>query len=162
MTRAGAQRGLSLLEFTLVVMILGVLVAVAADRIAALRVEVERAAVQRAINGMQSALAVRFSELLVQGDYGRIAAWEGGNALRLIRAHRRRDGEAGVSGPGEWAYEGDEIVYRPAYPEALTGDPAAVGRWRVDLVGTAAEPRGLLLRPVQPLLARNRPTKESD
>lgn len=153
------QSGLSLLEFTLVVTIVGVLVAVAADRIAALRVDVERAAVERALNGMQSALAVRFAELLVRGERERIAAWDGGNALRLIRAHRRRDGEPGVSGPGEWSYQDGEIVYRPAYPVALTGDPAAIGRWRVVLIGSASEPRGLRLETVQPLLAGGRTTE---
>lgn len=152
MTRRGGQRGLSLLEFTLVVTIFSALVAVAADRIAALRVDVERAAIERAVTGMQSALAVRFSELLVRGRYERIAAWEGGNALRLIRAHRRRDDEPGVSGPGAWSYEDGDIVYRPAYPAALAGDPDAVGRWRVELIGRPSEPRGLRLRTIRPLL----------
>ncbi len=159
MTRAAGQRGLSLLEFTLVITIVGVLVAVAADRIAVLRVDIERAAVNRAVSGMQSALAVRFAELIARGERERIAEWEGGNALRLIRAHRRRDGEPGMSGPGEWSYENGQIVYRPAYPDALTGDPAAVGRWRVELVGPANEPRGLRLKPVQPLLARDAATE---
>ncbi len=162
MTRRRGQHGLSLLEFTLVVTILAVLVVVAFDRIAALRVDVERAAVQRAVNRMQAALAVRFSELLARGEHERLRAWDGGNALRLIRAHRHGDGEPGISGPGEWAYADGEIVYRPAYPAALTGDPDAVGRWRVELVGNPDEPRGLMLQPVQPLLDADtdRPSQE--
>lgn len=161
MTRTGGQRGLSLLEFTLVVTIFSVLVAVTADRVVALRVDLERAAIQHTVNAIQSALAVRFAELVVRGEHDRIAAWEGGNALQLIRAHYRRDGEPAASGPGEWSYEGGEIVYRPAYAEALTGDPEAVGRWRVELIGQADDSRGLRLHTIEPLPG-GRTTEETE
>lgn len=160
--RTSGQRGLSLLEFTLVVTIFSVLVVVAADRIVALRVDLERAAVQHTVNAIRSALAVRFSEMVVQGEYDRIAEWDGGNALRLVHEHHRRDGEPAASGPGKWSYEDGEIVYRPAYPEALTGDPAAIGRWRVELIGPAAEPRGLRLRAIEPLQAGRQNTEQTE
>lgn len=138
MSPRGRQHGLSLLEFTLVVALFSVLIVFAANRITELRVDLERAAVEHTLAGMRSALALEFSELLIQGRAERIDRWEGGNALRLLRMRNVLDADAeGVPGPGEWAYDEarGEIVYRPAYPDALAGDPDAVGRWRVVVTG---------------------------
>jgi hypothetical protein len=160
------QAGMSLLEFTLVIVVISALSAVFLNWTAGLRVEVERAAVRQTLNNMRSALAIRFAELYIQGDDAAIAAWKGGNALSLIESLNRRgeapDGAAAEpAGPGEWAYEDGVIVYRPSYPRALTGDPEAVGRWRVIVEGSSDEPRGLRLEAVQPLLA-DRTNREGD
>ena len=147
------QRGLSILEFTLVVMIFSVLIVFAANRITALRVDLERAAVEHVLAGMRSALALEYAELLVQGRRERIAQWAGGNPLQLLEFRRSFETEAGADpGPGDWSYDRErgEVVYRPAHPAALTGDPDAVGRWRVVAPG-GDEPSGLQLIAVRPL-----------
>ncbi len=147
------QRGLSILEFTLVVSIFSALIVFAANRITELRVDLERAAIEHTLAGMRSALALKSSELLIQGKHELIAEWAGGNPLELFEHRRALESEAGgTPGPGEWSYDREqgEIVYRPAYPAALTGDPDAIGRWRVVVPGEE-EPRGLELTIVQPL-----------
>ncbi len=147
------QRGLSILEFTLVVSIFSALIVFAANRITELRVDLERAAIEHTLAGMRSALALKYAELLVQGRHERIAEWAGGNPLDLFEHRRALESEpGGTPGPGEWSYdrEDGEIVYRPAYPAALTGNPDAIGRWRVVAPG-ADKPRGLELTTVQPL-----------
>lgn len=162
---ADRQRGLSLLEFTLVVVIFSTLGAVFLSRLVSIQVEVERTAVRQTLNQMRTALAVRFAELHIAGDDETIAAWEGGNALSLIREGIDRRGavggeDAAPTGPGEWAYQDGTIVYRPAYPEALTGKAAAVGRWRVVVKGAPEEPRGLKLRSIDPLLGDDSASKQ--
>ncbi len=147
------QQGLSILEFTLVVALFSVLIVFAANRITELRVDLERAAVEHTLAGMRSALALEFAELLIQGRNARIDRWAGGNALRLLRMRNVLEAEAGaLPGPGEWAYDEarGEIVYRPAYPQALTGNPDAIGRWRVVVVGGESR-SGLELAAVEPL-----------
>lgn len=151
------QSGLSLLEFTLVVVTFAVLGAVFLNAITSVRVEIERASVRQTLNQMRSALAIRFSELYIRGDQEAIADWAGGNALALLREGTELRGaitgdDEGVSGPGEWAFEDGVIVYRPVFPEALTGRPAAVGRWKVVVEGTPEDPKGLRLRTIDPLL----------
>ena len=148
-----SQRGLSILEFTLVVSIFSVLIVFAANRITDLRVDLERAAVEHTLAGMRSALALEFSELLIQGKGERIRAWAGGNPLKLFENRNVLEAEAGADpGPGDWHYDRErgEVVYRPAYPNALTGDPDAVGRWRVVVRGDE-QPSGLELVAIQPL-----------
>jgi hypothetical protein len=102
---------------------------------------------------MRSALALKYSELLVQGDQERIREWTGGNPFELFEQRSSLEREPGGDpGPGEWQYDRErgEVVYRPAYPAALTGDPDAIGRWRVVAPGKE-KPRGLELKTVQPL-----------
>jgi len=148
-----SQRGLSILEFTLVVSIFSALIVFAANRVTELRVDLERAAVEHTLAGMRSALALEFAELIVQGKKERIREWAGGNPLELFDNRSVLEAEAGADpGPGDWHYDRarGEVVYRPAYPDALTGDADAVGRWRVTVLGEE-QPGGLELVAVQPL-----------
>ncbi|MEX0606534.1 MAG: hypothetical protein WD138_00735 [Halofilum sp. (in: g-proteobacteria)] len=149
--RLRAQDGLSILEFTLVVSIVSVLLVFGASRIMTLRVDLERAAVEHTLTGMRSALALEFASLLTQGKRQRIETWAGGNPLTLFENRNVLDAEPGaLPGPGDWTYEQGEVVYRPAYPNALTGNPDAIGRWRVAVHGDA-QPTGLELVAVTPL-----------
>ncbi|MDZ7788264.1 MAG: hypothetical protein U5K73_09125 [Halofilum sp. (in: g-proteobacteria)] len=114
------QHGLSILEFTLVVSIFSALIVFAANRVTDLRVDLERAAVEHTLSGMRSALALEFSELIVQGKKERIREWAGGNPLELFENRNVLEAEAGADpGPGDWHYDRErgEVVYRPAYPE---------------------------------------------
>ena len=155
--RPHANSGMSVLEFTLVVVIFSVLGVIFLNATAGLRVEIERAAVRQTLNQMRSALAVRFAELRIRGDDEAIAEWEGGDALSLLQDTKAQDNGVGdmaatVGGPGEWRYEDGVIIYRPSYPRELAGNPNAVGRWEVVVEGSRDEPRGLKLRTVDPLI----------
>lgn len=160
----GSQRGLSILEFTLVVSIVSVLGVYGAQRITALRVDLERAAIEHTLAGMRSALALEFSTLVAQGKTKQIETWSGSNPLELFETRNVFHAEAGAPpGPGEWGYDRQRgaVVYRPAYPRALTGDAEAVGRWRVTVRGEE-RPIGLELVPVEPLPSVDRTKKRTN
>lgn len=147
------QRGLSLLEFTLVVILFSVLVVLAVDRAIGVRVELEQAAVERTVTAMRGALALEFARLIVSGDHAAIHAWADGNALRLLEG-RGALGDRAVTdatdiGPGEWVWDAahGEIVYRVAWT-ATAGPRAVTGRWRVVVRGDNG-PAGLDLEMVE-------------
>jgi len=166
---ARREAGLSLLEFTLVVIVIAALAALAAERITAMQLAMERAAVQRTVAAMRTAHAMEFAAAVAQGRREEIGAWQGGNALTLIEGREVLAGAAqgddaapaaevavraargGVRpGPGRWYYDAEraEVVYRVAYA-ASGAERAAEGRWRVVVEGDDA-PRGLALVNVQP------------
>jgi len=153
----GQSTGLTLLEFTLLIVITSVAWVFFVERVIALRADIERAALEQTIGAMQSRLALEFAELAVDGQTERIRAWAGGNALKLLE----RGGDAPVTdsarmAPGEWAYDAraGEIVYRPEYPALIAGSSDAEGRWRVVVSGDD-NPTGLHLETVEPLLQVN-------
>jgi len=155
----GQPTGLTLLEFTLLIVIMSVALVFFVERVIALRAEIERAALEQTIGAMQSRLSLEFAELTVDGETERIRAWAGGNALKLLQ--KGRDApvtDSARMAPGEWAYDprAGEIVYRPEYPELLAGSRDAEGRWRVVVAGDD-NPTGLHLKPVEPLLQVNAP-----
>jgi len=145
------ENGLSLLEFTLIVIIVGVLLVVGMQRMVELRVQIERAAVERTVRAMEAGLALEFADLAVNGELERARDWAGANALELLSGRDVFDYEqdanpAGI-GPGEWSYDEatGEVVYRVRYVEALTSDDP-LGRWRVVIIGgDGTGPRGLTL-----------------
>jgi len=157
--RAGLQQqGLTILELTLILLMIAVLIVVALERMIQLRVDIERAAVEHNVGAMRSALSLEFAKLVTQGRTEQVKQWGGGNVLELVRAAKVPGASSPEPGPGTWYYDAraGEIVYEPAYPEALAGDPTAEGRWRVVVAGDGA-PAGLKLETVDPLL-----TSETD
>lgn len=147
------QRGMSLLEFTLVVAVFLSVLVFAMTRIAEVRIGMERTAVQHTEAAMRTALAIRFAELYTQGRLDEAGEWEGANPLALIEGAAtlptREDADLTAAGPGRWYYDAaaGEVVYEVAYPEGVMGD-AATGRWRV-VVLRNDRPRGLDLETVE-------------
>lgn len=136
----GRQRGLSLLEFTLFTIIMAVLIAFALDRIAALRLHMERAAVEHNVARMREALALQFAELVVTNrlqeapDYGGSNPWMQ-EVLAGGYEGERKLPAPGERKPGKWYFDTaiGNVVYVPRYPEALEwseGEPRLL-RWRV-------------------------------
>lgn len=130
---------MSLLEFTLAVLIVVVLMAIAFERMAALRADMERAAVRHTVAAMREALSLEFARLAARGELARVEDYTGGNALALLSPP-----PAGYVGaragdrptPGSWFYEPDDgtVAYRARFPHALAGEPGRGGdtfRWRV-------------------------------
>ena len=151
------QSGLSLLEFTLVVIIVGVLLVVFLQRMVDLRVDIERTAVERTEAALRTGLALEFADLVVKRRLDEAHDWAGGNALELLDTRPILDDEdledAGVEdiGPGDWSYDAQtgEIVYRVQYSDAfIEAEPE--GRWRVVVVN-GDSPGGLDLETTQPI-----------
>lgn len=133
------QRGLTLLEFTLFTIIMAALVVFALERIAGMRVQMERAAVEYSVARMHETLALRFAELAVQGRLRELPALAGINPL----AHGDVvDNYSGVRHlppaeerePGRWYFDAaiGNVVYVPHYPEALIwpDGESRILRWR--------------------------------
>lgn len=150
------QTGLSLLEFTLIVIVVGVLMVMLMQRLVDLRVDIERAAVERTESALRTGLALEFADLAVTNRLDEARDWAGANALQLLDTQPILDAElegAGPEalGPGEWSYDTatGEIVYRVQYSDAFI-EAAPEGRWRVVVIG-GGSPRGLDLETTQPI-----------
>jgi len=135
------------------------------QRMVDLRINIERAAVERTVQAMQAGLALKFAELAVQGELDRAHEWAGGNPFELLVGQDLlepgdiddvRAIEAADIGPGTWSYDeaSGEVVYRVRYADALGGE-ASEGRWRVVVIGTQnnennnATPGGLTLEQIR-------------
>jgi len=133
------QRGLTLLEFTLIAMVVSALVAFGLQRIASVNVYMERAAVEYSVAKMRESLALEFAEMVVEGRLGQLPEGQDLNPLarevvvedyagaRELPAASRRE-------PGRWYFdpEIENVVYVPRYPQALRwpeGEPRVL-RWR--------------------------------
>ncbi len=137
MRRRRLQQGLTLLEFTLAVLIVAVLVLLAFERIAAVRGDMERARVQQTVAAMRSALALEFADRVVNGRLDQLQRQDGANALELLapspsRYRGEREQVTDAVEPGSWYYARDPgvVVYRPRYPIAFDGNAERL-YWRV-------------------------------
>lgn len=130
---------MSLLEFTLVVLLVAVLVVIGFERMAALQADMERASVRHTVAAMREALSLEFARLAARGELERVDGYTGGDALALLSPPPAgyvgaRDG--GTPAAGSWFHEpaGGTVAYRARFPDAFAGEPAAAGdilRWRV-------------------------------
>lgn len=146
------QWGLSLLEFTLALLIVAVLTLMAFERIAAVQADMERAQVRHTVASMRSALALQFADLAVNGRIGHAESHHGGNALALLsplptgyRGERHSAASPDVA-PGSWYYatEPGLVAYRPRYPDAFepaVDDDAAL-YWRTLASGDKSRREG--------------------
>lgn len=159
--RLGPRRtaGLTLLEFTLIVIIVGLLMVFFLQRAVALRVAIEQAAVERTVAAMRTGLALRRSELIVKDRRAEIADLPGSNALDLLDPEQildreLRDTAAGADaiGPGDWGYDADtgEIVYRVEYNAAFD-EHTPEGRWRIAPDGETVAPGAVRLETTKPI-----------
>lgn len=133
------QQGMTLLEFTLIAIIMAALIALALQRIASVRVYMERAAVEYNESRLREVLALEFARMVVENRLRtlpderamnplRMAAIERYAGTRELPAESRRDA-------GQWYYDTaiDTVVYVPRFPEALQwpeGESRLL-RWRV-------------------------------
>jgi len=137
--RRRRQRGLTLLEFTLIAIVVSALIGFALQRIAAVRVHMERTAVEYSVARMREALALEFAERVVDN---RLGALPDGPALNPLAHEGVVENYAGTRElppaarrePGRWYYDTaiDNVVYVPRYPEAIEWpeDEPRLLRWR--------------------------------
>lgn len=134
------QGGLTLLEFTLFAIIMSALVAFGLQRIAAVRVYMERAAVEHNVARLREALALEFARLVVEGRLHELPEQAGTNPLARYEVVTGYTGERHLPPPaerkpGQWYYDAavGNVVYVPRHPEALAWPDGAprILRWRV-------------------------------
>ena len=165
------ERGFSLLELVIVVVIISLLTVFAIDRLLKLRFEAERVVVQSVVAGLRSALYIDFAAAAAKGQMDRIAGAPGSNPmLRLSEMPETYAGEfygpdPAVFEPGTWYFDTRDhaLVYVLRFPEQfvspLGGPPRARFRIEPDYddidhngrYDPGRDPlRGLKLVPVEP------------
>ena len=77
-------RGFSLLELVIVIVLISVLIAVAIDRLLALKAVAERTAVEQIVGTMRSALVIRFAELAAGNRLPEAVKLVGSNPMLLL------------------------------------------------------------------------------
>jgi general secretion pathway protein G len=129
------ERGFSLLELLIVIVIVSVLVVVGVDRLLALRFEAERTSVQSVTGALKSALYIDFAAAAARGEMQRMDLARGSNPM--LRLAERPDSYAGeffgadpgLFDPGTWYFDTRDraLVYLVRFPQhfvtALSGAP---------------------------------------
>ncbi|HQU14561.1 MAG: hypothetical protein B7Z66_02850 [Chromatiales bacterium 21-64-14] len=162
------QRGFTLLEMVVVVILIGLLLVIAIDRLIRLQAVAERVAMEQVLGGLRSALTLELAQRIVQGGTGDLDTLAHANPMDwLITPPVNYAGAlnapdpADVSG-GQWYYNtrSRTLVYRVAHSgdfhTALPGAPRA--RFKVRLVyadnpgsgAHTADVVGVRLAPVEP------------
>ncbi|MDH3531983.1 MAG: type II secretion system GspH family protein [Gammaproteobacteria bacterium] len=135
-------RGFTLLELVVVIAIIGVLIAVAANRLLPYMDEAERVAVLRVEGQLRSSLVMEAAQRIVRGQSASISELEGSNPVKfLLEPPKNYVGELQKSEIGQaptrhWYFEqdGQRLVYRLGEPfglpvrDASLQDPAFVVR----------------------------------
>jgi general secretion pathway protein G len=130
-----AERGFSLLELLVVIVIISVLFVVAIDRLLRLRFEAERVTVQSVIAALRSGLYIEFAAAAAGGRGPRTDAARGSNPM--LRLAEKPEGYAGeffgpdpaLFAPGTWYFDTRDhaLVYIVRFPEQfstpLSGPP---------------------------------------
>ncbi len=166
-----SERGFSLLELLIVIVVISVLLVVAIERLLALRYEAERATVQSVTGALRSALVIEFAAAAARGQLARMDTARGSNPM--LRLAEKPDNYAGeffgadpaLFEPGTWYFDTRDraLVYVLRFPQQfvtpLTGPPRARLRVEPDYddldrngrFDPGRDPvRGLRLEPVEP------------
>jgi hypothetical protein len=120
------QRGLSKLEFAVVLAIFGVLAHLLLGRLTVLEHETERLEVTLTLRHIDIGLKLAIGERLMRGQDSEIPALLDRNPLEFLEAQKVGAGDTA----GSWGYDGTGRIlrYRPRQPEAFGGETAL--RWR--------------------------------
>ena len=130
-----SERGISLFELLIVIVIISVLLVVAVERLLALRFEAERTTVQSVIGALRSALYIEFAAAAARGQVNRMDTAGGSNAmLRLAQTPDSYAGEffgadPALFEPGTWYFDTRDraLVYLVRFPQefvtSLSGPP---------------------------------------
>lgn len=132
------NRGFSLLELVVVIIIVALLAVIAIARLLALQVEAERVAMETVAGTLRSALGMTVAEAIVRHDLHGLEAWEGGNPMeRLAEAPTNYLGAFDDPDPtrlenGHWYFDKrvGELVYLVRNEEHFSGGAANPSRAR--------------------------------
>jgi prepilin-type N-terminal cleavage/methylation domain-containing protein len=137
------NRGFSLLELVVVLTIIGVLIAIALDKLPVWQAEAERTAMESVTGSLRSALGIKVASYIVQNDMAGIRALAGSNPMEQLAETPNNylgvkgGAERAVVGGGNWFFDAStrQLVYRVRNAE-VPGAPGVSGevRFEVQLV----------------------------
>lgn len=78
------EDGFSLIELLIVVVLIGLLLAVAVDRLLLMKAQAERGVMDQVLGSMRSGLTIRMAELIAKGRADEIAQLAGSNPVRML------------------------------------------------------------------------------
>lgn len=133
------ERGFSLLELVLVIVIISLLATAAIERLLRVRFEAERATVQSVLGAMRSALYIEFAGAAARGQLPRMELMQGANPmLRLAEKPESYAGEffgadPTAFEPGTWYFDTQAraLVYIVRFPERFESALPGPKRLRV-------------------------------
>jgi prepilin-type N-terminal cleavage/methylation domain-containing protein len=133
------ERGISLLEMLIAIVIISVLLVVAVERLLALRFEAERSTVQSVIGALRSALYVEFAAAAARGQLRSMDVAGGSNPMqRLAEAPENYAGEffgadPALFEPGTWYFDTRDraLVYVVRFPQEFVTSLAGPPRLRL-------------------------------
>jgi len=132
-----AERAFSLLELLIVIVVIGLLLTVAIERLLKVRFEAERAMVQSVLTGLRSGLSIEFAAAAVGGRMARLDTAAGSNPMALLTekpetyAGEFFGADPALFEPGTWYFDTRDrtLVYVVRFPERfvtpLSGPPRA-------------------------------------
>lgn len=133
------ERGFSLLELLIVIVVISVLLVLAVHRLLALRHEAERSMVQSVMGALRSALYIDFAGAAAQGEMRRMEVAGGTNPMQ--RLSEKPDGYIGeffgadpaLFEPGTWYFDTRDraLVYLVRFAEPFVSPLGAPPRLRV-------------------------------
>jgi prepilin-type N-terminal cleavage/methylation domain-containing protein len=138
------QRGFSLFEIVLVVLLIGVMMSIAIDRMLQLQIVAERVSVQQLLGNLKGAVNLQAAELVARNGLSSMRTLEKSNPIQYLQEPPRNylglkdDRVAGQLKKGNWFFDPNEnilvyIVENTAFFETnLSGIPRI--RFQVSLI----------------------------
>ena len=137
------QRGFTLLELVVVIVVISILGLIAIDRIFALRIAAEQAAVKHVVGTIKSALGLEVARLALKGKMNAVAKLDKTNPMTLLSQAPNnylgeKDDSHHIIEPGVWYFNNKQkaLIYNVTYKEnfktTLEGVPRI--RHRIKLV----------------------------
>jgi prepilin-type N-terminal cleavage/methylation domain-containing protein len=139
---AAGNGGFSLFELVVVLTLIGVLIAIAIDKLPAWQAQAERAAAESVVGSLRSALGIKVASFVARGDLAGVVALEGSNPMEQLAeipsnyvGARRRMEAASVEG-GQWYFDPaiGQLVYRVRTGFTGEASEAAELRYTVRLI----------------------------
>ena len=137
------QRGFTLLELVVVIVIISILGLFAIDRVFAIRIAAEQASVKQLVGTIKSALGLKVAQLALEGNMAAVSKLNKTNPLLLLSQTPfnyigEKDDSDNIITPGVWYFnkEQNALIYNVRYTETfkteLNGLPRI--RHRIKLV----------------------------
>lgn len=131
------QRGFTILELVVVIIIISVLGLFAIDRIFAIRIAAEQAAVKQIVGTIKSALGLEVARLALAGKMSSVAKLNKTNPINLLSQKPsnyigEKDDSNHIVEPGTWYFDKKQkaLIYNVIYKENFTTPLKGIARIR--------------------------------